>query len=216
MVIATASGSTAKWTSARRPRVTFLGITVGAVLLDRMLDVLPGQVVLQLRCCNRDAIEEQAQVKCLVRFRIEGQLTGDSQAVGVIVGDQLRRYAERWLPVGEPDLDILIANPVPENIDRAALIDLLSKPLSEPLARTILIATMGLHELVPVQGLGRLDEGEQLHRVEANPPVEGLTHLWPSPNLASAVTALGDKVSRNLIFEQLLADRTHIASGISS
>ena len=124
-----------------------LRIPVGAVLLDCLLDGLPGQVILQLCGCNRDAIEEQAQVDRLIRLRIKGQLAGDGQTVGVIVGNQFRSNAERWLPVREPDLDVLIADPVPDNVDGTALIDLLGEPLGEPLPSTVLVPAMSLDKL---------------------------------------------------------------------
>ena len=66
-----------------------LRVAVGAVLLDRVLDVLAGQVVLQLRRRDRDAVEEQAEVDRLGRVGIERELARDGQPVGVVVGDQL-------------------------------------------------------------------------------------------------------------------------------
>ncbi|HEY5271633.1 MAG TPA: hypothetical protein VIJ34_00205 [Acidimicrobiales bacterium] len=42
------------------PERDVLRITVVAVLLDRVLDVLPGEMVLQLRRRYRNAVEEQA------------------------------------------------------------------------------------------------------------------------------------------------------------
>ena len=105
----------------------------------------------------------------------------------VVVGDQLRGNTERGLPVGEPDLDVLIADPVPENIDRAALIDLLGEPLGEPLAGTVLVAAMGLDQLRPCRRLRGLDEREEFRcvrsraarRSPAGPPgVVPTLHTW--------------------------------------
>jgi hypothetical protein len=93
------------------------------------------------------------------------------------VGDQLRRHAECGLPVREPDLYVLIANTVPEHIDRAPLIDLLGQALGEPLARALLLATMRLDEPSPFWVLGQLNERKQLRRVEAESCVE-LLRFW--------------------------------------
>ena len=110
-----------------------LRVAVVAVLLDRVLDVLAGEMVLQLRRRDRDAVEEQAEVERLVRVGVERELARDGQAVGVVVGHQLRRDPERGLAVGEADLDVLIADAVAEDIDGAALVDLLREALDEPL-----------------------------------------------------------------------------------
>ena len=144
-----------------------LRVPVRAVLLDRVLDVLAGQVVLQLRRRDRDAVDEQAQVERLVRLGIERQLAGDRQPVRVVVRDQLRRDPERRLAIGEPDLDVLIADAVPQDVDRPALIDLLRQPLREPPARELLVAAVGLDQLLPLRRLGLFDEREQLRGVQA-------------------------------------------------
>ena len=116
------------------PERDVLRIAVVAVLLDRVLDVLAGEMVLQLGRRDRDAVEEQAEVERLVRVRVERKLAGDGQAVGVVVGDQLGRDPERGLAVREADLDVLVADAVAEDIDRPALVDLLRQPLDELLA----------------------------------------------------------------------------------
>ena len=89
----------------------------------------------------------------LVGVRVERELARDGQPVGVVVGDQLGRDAERGLAIREADLDVLVADAVTEDIDRAALVDLLRKPLDEPLARELLVAAVGLDELAPTPGL---------------------------------------------------------------
>ena len=89
----------------------------------------PGQMVLQLRRRDRDPVQEQAQVDRLGRLGIERQLARDRQPVGVVMGDQLGRDPERWLAIRQADLDVLIADAVPQDIDRAALVDLLGESL---------------------------------------------------------------------------------------
>ncbi len=167
-----------------------LRIAVGAVLLDRVLDVLAGEVVLQLRGCDRDAVEEQAEVDRLVRLGIEGQLARDGQPVGVVVGDQLGRDTERGLAVREPDLDVLIADAVPQDIDRAALVDLLREPLDEPLTGELLVTAVGLDQLRPLRTLRLLDEREEFRGVEAELGIEVLPPLRVGPDLADPVATV--------------------------
>ncbi len=64
-------GSTAKWTRARRAKVTFLG-PGRAVLLHGVLDALVGEGVLQLGCGRRDAVDEEHQVEGVVDRRSYG------------------------------------------------------------------------------------------------------------------------------------------------
>ena len=87
----------------------------------------------------------------LVRIGVERELARDRQAVGVVVGDQLGRDAECGLPIGQADLDVLIADAMPDDIDRAALVDLLRKALDEPLPGDALVAAVGLDELLPLR-----------------------------------------------------------------
>jgi len=116
------NGEVDEGTSSQRD---VLVVAVGAVLLDRVLDVLAGEVILELGRRDRDAVEEEAEVDGLCGFGVEGQLPGDRQPVGVVVGHQLRRHAEGRLAIREADLHVLIADPVPEDVDRPALVDLL-------------------------------------------------------------------------------------------
>ena len=198
------------------PERDVLRIAVVAVLLDRVLDVLAGEVVLQLRRCDRDAVEEEAEIDRLVRIGIERELSCDGQPVGVVVGDQLRRDAECGLAIREADLDVLIADAVPDDVDGAALIDLLRQPLHESLARELFVAAVGLDELAPLRALRQLDERKEFDGVESELRIEVLPPLWIGPELADAIAAGRNQVAADLVFEKLLADRTHAASGMSS
>ena len=177
-----------------------------------MLDVLAGQMVLQLRRRDRDPVEEQAEVNRLGRIGIERQLAGHGQPVGVVVGNQLGRDSERGLAIRQADLDVLIAYPVPDHIDRPALIDLLGQPLEEPLPSMLFFAAVGLDELSPLRTLRQLDEREQLDGVQSELRVKVLPPLWVGPELAHPIAAVRNQVAADLILQQLLADRTHAAS----
>ena len=63
-----------------RPSVTFFGSRSRPVLLDRVLDALAGQRVLQLRRRHRDPVHEQAQVERLCRCRIDRAAAGSPSA----------------------------------------------------------------------------------------------------------------------------------------
>ncbi len=151
------------------PERDVLRIAVVAVLLDRVLDVLAGEVVLQLRRRDRNAVEEQAEVDRLVGVGVEGKLARDGQPVGVVVSDQLGRDAERGLAIREADLDVLVADAVAQDIDRPPLVDLLRQSLDELLAGKLFVAAVGLDQLRPLRSLRQLDEREELDGVEAEP-----------------------------------------------
>jgi len=60
-------------------------VAVALVLLDRIVHRLVGQLILELKRCHRQAVDEQAQVQgqlCLVQT--VPQLACDAEDVGVI------------------------------------------------------------------------------------------------------------------------------------
>ena len=111
----------------------------------------------------------------MLGLRVERQLARDGQPVGVVVGHQLGRDAERGLAIGQPDLDVLIADAVPQDIDGPALVDLLGEALDEPLPGERVVTAVSLDELLPLRPLGLFDEREQLRGVEAELRVELLS-----------------------------------------
>ncbi len=191
------------------PERDVLRVAVVAVLLDRVLDVLAGEVVLELRRCDRDAVEEQAQVERLVRVGVEWQLARDRQAVGVVIGHQLRSDTECGLAVGELDLDVLIANAMPQDIDGPALVDLLGESVNEPLSGERVLTAVSRDQLFPLRPLCLFDEGEQLKGVETERGVELLSRLWLGSDLAGAIAAVRNEMGGDLVLEQFLADRAH-------
>ena len=97
-------GSTAKCTTARCAKSQVRRVAVGAVLLDRVLDGLAGERVLQLGRRDRDAVDEQAQVERLVVRRSRSAAGGYRQPVRRVALDQLGRQ-----PVG--GLEVARAGP---------------------------------------------------------------------------------------------------------
>ena len=152
------------------PERDVLRIAVLSVLLDRVLDGLAGEVVLQLRRRHRDAVEEEAEVDRLGGVGVERQLPRDGQAVGVVVLHQLRRDAERGLPVGQPDLNVLIAHTMPQHIDGPALVDLPGEALDETPPGERVVTAVRLDELLPLLPLRLFDECEQLARCRGRAP----------------------------------------------
>ena len=132
VVIATESGSTAKWTSARRPSVTFLGSRSVRYCSIACSMFWPVRWFLSSAVATGMPLRNRQRSTRLVRLGVERQLPRDRQPVGVVVGDQLRRDAEGRLAIGEADLDVLIADAVADDVDGPALVDLLRQPLDEP------------------------------------------------------------------------------------
>ena len=91
VVIITEDGSTAKCTMPTRPRVRLFGRPVAPVLGDCVLDALAREWVLQLGGGHRHPVHEQAQVDSAPAGRVERQLPGHRQHVGVVEGGQVRR-----------------------------------------------------------------------------------------------------------------------------
>src|SRR4051794_16233007 len=104
------------------------------------------------------------------------------------MGHKLWGNPEGRLPVGETDLDVLIANAVADDLDRAAFVDLLRESLDEPPTRMLPVTPMGLHERVPLRALRPVDEREQLDGVKADGRVEVPTPLGLGANLGSHVS----------------------------
>ena len=77
----------------------------------------------------------------------------------------------RWLEEREPDLDAEVLDAVPQNVNRAALVDLGREPPEEVRARG-LPAAVPRGELAPLLRLRRLDEREDLAGIEPEFAVE--------------------------------------------
>ena len=139
-------------------------VAVALVLLDRVLDRLLGQAVLQLEGGDGQAVDEEAQVERELRLvAAVAQLAGDAEAVrGVALrglGVARRRRAVEQVELVRPVLDA-----VAQHVDDAALADL-ALQAGQELAprRAVLVEVERLGRL----GLGGLQEGAELRQVDA-------------------------------------------------
>lgn len=132
------------------------------------------------------------------------------------MGHQLRGHSKGGLTVREPDLDVLIADTVPQDIDRPSLVELLGQPLDELLVGQLFVAAVGLDQFLQRRALRFFDEPQELYGVETETRVEARSPLRLCPNLALLIAARGSQVRADLVLQQLLADGTHAASGMSS
>jgi len=164
-----------------------LGIAVALVLLDRVLDRLLGQAILQLEGGDGQAIDEQ---------RILGivQLPGDAEHVG---GEQLFGLGVAGGRRAEKQLDRAgaVFHAVAQHVDDTALGDLALQPVKElqPLWAVFTDAE-GFDSL----WLRGVQEGEQLDQVDGVVPVEIL-------RVASNVTRLVDQRADDEGFEAFFA-----------
>ncbi len=143
-----------------------LRVTVAPVLGDRVLDALARERVLQLCGRDGDPVQEEREIQSLRLVRRVRELPDEHEPVRLVARDELRRQPVRRLEVREPDLDAEILDPVPEHVDRAALVELAREPLEEVRSRRLLAAVAGA-ELAPRVRLRRLDECERPRRDRA-------------------------------------------------
>ena len=106
-------------------------VAIGSVLVLGVLDGLARERVLQLGRRNRDAVDEQAQVEGLGGSRVVWELARDREAVGEVSLGQLGRQAVGRLEEGQADLDAVVIDAVAQDIDRAALVDLLRESIGK-------------------------------------------------------------------------------------
>jgi hypothetical protein len=132
------------------------------------------------------------------------------------VGDELRRDPEGRLSVRQPDLDILVADTVTQDVHRAPFVELLRQTLCEALPGNLLLTAVCLDKLAPCLSLGQLDEGEQLSQVQPERGIEIVAPLNVVPDLACEVGASGREMAADLVLEELLPDRGHAATGTST
>ena len=110
-------------------------VAVALVLLDRVLDRLLGEAVLQLEGGDRQAVDEQAEVERELRLvAAVAELAGDAEAVGRVALDRRRRCpATACRRRGRVMRAVLDA--VAQHVDHAALGDLALEPGEEAAAR---------------------------------------------------------------------------------
>ena len=211
VVIATRSVSTAKWTTARR-RSGFVGVAIAPVLLDRLVDALPGDGVLQLGRGHRDAVDEQAQVDGLGRTGLVRKLAGHGQPVLAVALQERRREAGRRPKERQPDGHAQVDDPVADHVDRAAGIQLLGQPVGKAPLRLVRVAAVEGEQPVPLLDLRGPDEREQLRRVERPHRIEVRRRPLRRPHLDRVVPARVDQPVADERLERRLVDFAHAAA----
>ena len=190
-----------------------VGRPVAAVLGDGVLDALTGQRVLQFGGGDGHPVDEHAQIDGPASGRIERQLPGNRQHVGLVEGRQLRGQPVRGPEVRQPDGDVAVDHPAAQHIHGAPLVEFRSQTLHEPGLRLARIAAVGrVHESRPFAPLRSADELEQVGRVDARLSVEVPR---PVPNIADLdppIPAVLDQPARDMRLERRLGDRTHAAT----
>ena len=173
-----------------------LGVAVEAVLADGILDVLAGQRVLQFRGENGQAVQEEDQVQAVLVLQAVVHLAADRKEVaGVELAIRLVQPAGRP-EVGELEFAAVALDPLPQDVQRAALLDLGGEPLQQPVAR---VRAVQLLELLPFLGLGGVDEGQGVLGDQA----EGAIVLLRRPPQVAA----GGEVARRLAQSEEIARR---------
>src|SRR6202043_3613060 len=107
-------------------------IAVGHVLVDRILDVLPAQRVLQLGREDRDAVDEKAEVEAVLVGRAIAELAGDGEEVRRGRAPRLLVEPARGPEVGQPEFASRVLDAAPEDVQHAAPPDLRGEALEEP------------------------------------------------------------------------------------
>ena len=139
-------------------------VAVPLILLDRVVDCLLGEAVLQLEGEDRQAVDEQPDVERPLGFvAAVAKLPGDREAV-------LFEALLRFRVVGRRGAveQVEVVGPVPDavaqHVDGAALADLPLEPGQEPAARG---AGLGQIEGLRCFGLGRVEKGGELSEIDA-------------------------------------------------
>ena len=187
-------------------------VAIGSVLVLGVLDGLVRERVLQLRRGDRDAVDEEAQVQGLRRRRLVWELARDGEAVGEVSLGQFGREAVGRLEERQADLDAVVVDAMAQDIDRAALVDLLGQSIGELLVRAG-FAAVDRDEPLPSLGLRLGQESEQLGCVEPARPIEVGRPLGLRAPLADPVSALLDEAGRDRILEPALRDASCGHSG---
>jgi hypothetical protein len=123
----------------------------------------------------------------------------------------MRRLEER-----EPERDTLIHHPMPKDIDRATLIQLLRHPIGELALSLVTIAAIPLDQPLPRLALRRPDEREQIRRVHPTRRIEIAIREWKIPELHLRVPASGSEPRRYELLERPLRRRHAATPGISN
>src|SRR5947208_6747553 len=147
---------------------TFPRVAVALVLLNRVLDGLLREAVLELEGCDRQAVDEEAEVEGpLGLVPAVAQLARHAEAVGREALGR-RGVAGRGRSVEEVDVVRPMLDTVAQDVDRAALADLALEPREElPPGGTVVAQVERLGRL----RLRRAQESREVRKVHAVLPV---------------------------------------------
>ena len=125
--------------AATEPKQLLARVPVPLVLPDRVAHRLLGQAVLQFEGSDRQAVDEQSQVECLLAPLAVAELPGNGETV--LLEEPLGPLVlGRGGTVAEIQVEGPVLDPVAEQLDGAPLVDLTPEPGQEAApGRTIFI-----------------------------------------------------------------------------
>src|SRR5699024_2036414 len=147
----------------------FARVPVAHVLVFGVVDVLPGQGVLQLGGGDGDAVDEQSQVQRPSLAVVPGgvtQLSGEAEPVGVVVGEGVLGNGVGGLEVGESELQPFDGDAFAKDVEGALGVDPLGERLGEGGLGLVTGAVAAGGQLLESVGLGGTEEGEELSSVQ--------------------------------------------------
>ena len=143
-------------------------VPVGPVLVDRVLDVLAGERVLELGGEDRDAVQEEREIDARFVLLAEVELADDREEVGGVQALEFLVEAARRAEVGEAEPAARVPDAVSEDVERSASRDLAGEPAEEA---GLHVGPVVLLQLRPFLRLGGQQEVEDVRRDQAEPAV---------------------------------------------
>jgi len=147
-------------------------VPVISVLGDGVLDVLVGELVLELGGSGGDAVDQQGQVDGLGGGGLVGQLAGDTDPVGLVELLQLGGEPVGRLEEGQADGHAEVDDPMAQHVDGPPVVDLGGQPLGKPPLGSVGVVGVAGQQRLPLLNLGGPDEGEQLRCVQSEDRIE--------------------------------------------
>ena len=139
------------------------------VLLDRVLDGLARERVLQLGGGDRKTVDEEHEVDGLVAILDEPHLPSDDEPILLVLGERVGVHPVRRFEEGALDLLAEELEPVTKHVERSARIESLHERVEDRRFEPLRVM---LAKLRPYRGLRRLDKGEQVLRDERRLAIE--------------------------------------------
>ena len=186
VVTYTKSGSTAKCARQRpRARSGSRESRSFRYLPDRVLNVLPGERILEFRREERDPVQAQDQIEALLRPRAVPKLTDDREQVRRVEPARLLVEPARRAEVRQLELAPRILDALTEHIEGTAPLKLLREALEEPCPN---LRAMVLLQARPGARLRSNEEIDDIRRKEAEVPV--VVDLGVTPQVATGREAI--------------------------